>query len=232
MPLTLLMDTEDIWHKLGFFALLVGSLALHEFGHAYSALKLGDRTAKDLGRVTINPLPHLDPIFSVVLPLAMLFSGTGLLFGAGKPVPVNDRNLKRPALDLMLISVAGPAMNIVLALLLTGAFHVYCTVRDVDPVFVLDRDKAVILFLDGIRLNFILAIFNLLPVPPLDGHRVLGFFMPRAMREQFYRMSFLGLLLLVPLLFGGGWHYIDQYVLQPLSDFYYGFMPGGGMRLF
>jgi Zn-dependent protease len=211
---------SDLGLGIGLFGILVLSLAVHEFGHAWTARKLGDPTAERLGRVTLNPIPHLDPVFSVVLPLAMILSGSGYIFGAGKPVPVNDRNLRHPTRDMLLISTAGPFMNVVLALCFTGLGHVLYHVAGIT-----DRSVAGILLYNAIGLNFILAAFNLLPVPPLDGHRVLGFFLPRPVREVFYRAWWLGLVVLFLLIFQGGWTYLRRWALIPFADLYEPLMP-------
>lgn len=202
--------SHDLTANITLFGLLLLSLGVHEFGHAYVATALGDPTSERLGRKTLNPIAHLDPLYSIALPAYLIFfSGTGYLFGAGKPVPVDTRYLRRPHRDMLLISSAGPAMNVALALALTAMAWVltHSSIGTSDSM-----SDAVGL---GIRLNLLLAIFNLLPVPPLDGHRVLGFFLPPALRERFYRAQWL-LLVLMLLLFLPSTNFLWSSLLEPL----------------
>jgi len=219
-----LIVSADLVDKLCWFGLLILALAIHEFGHAWTALKLGDDTAQRLGRVTLNPLPHLDPMFSVFLPLAMLLSNSPILFGAGRPVPVDDRNFRHRALDLMLVSAAGPFMNIVLAFVLIGFYHVSVWILGA-PAYEYREQPAYKLLMAGIELNFVLAIFNMIPVPPLDGHRVLAFFLPAPLRERYYRMQMLGMLVLLLLLFTGMIGTVLSGVLVPIGRLLVPLMP-------
>src|SRR5688572_27990330 len=185
--------------KVFFYVLLVLSLTFHEYGHAWSAKKLGDDTAERMGRLTLNPIVHLDPIFTVLMPLLMLFGPLqGLPVGilAAKPVPVNPWNLGKPTRDMMITSAAGPAMNVVLAFFFTAAYWFHVEVRGIAPGNLSSRAV-----MSAIQLNLQLAIFNMLPIPPLDGHRVLGYFLPRNLREAYYRITpGIGLIILLALM--------------------------------
>ncbi len=140
--------------------ILIYSIILHEVAHGFVAYKLGDPTAKYEGRITLNPVSHIDPLGTILLPLfSFLFSG--FIFGWAKPVPYNPYNLKNPQTDSVLIALGGPLTNILLAL-----FFVFLAKT---PLFLNFQD--IILF--GLRINLVLAFFNLLPIPPLDGSKIL-----------------------------------------------------------
>lgn len=149
---------------------LVILLTFHEFGHAWMAMKCGDDTAKSQGRVSLNPLVHMDLVGTVILPLAMIFlsmSGSGLarfLVGWAKPVPVNPYNLRNPKLDDILVTLAGPWMNLILAVILMGLARVG---------LVANADQMVELCLRMAHLSLLLCFFNLIPIPPLDGSQVV-----------------------------------------------------------
>ncbi len=150
------------------------SLSLHETAHGYAAYKLGDSTAHDLGRLTLNPLKHLDPIGF----LCMLFAG----FGWAKPVPINTRNFKNPRRDMAICGAAGPASNLVLAAVFTGLLKISSEVLlrlnySSETTAMIVYFFLVFLYY-GIQLNITLAVFNLLPVPPLDGSRIFYVFLP------------------------------------------------------
>ena len=169
---------------------LVLSLSVHEWAHAYSAYRLGDDTAKRLGRLTLNPLAHIDPIGSVLLPLM------GVPFGWAKPVPVNPVRFTRKLhmrTGMMITASAGPASNFVLALLCI-------VILGVLPRFALDNKALQDLLVLGFEMNIRLAVFNMLPIPPLDGSRVAEWLMPTRLRpqwEQLARLSPVLLLLLI-----------------------------------
>jgi len=148
----------------GLIALLV-ALTVHEFAHAAMADHLGDPTAKLEGRKTLNPLAHIDPIGTFLLPLFLIFSGSSIVFGWGKPVPFDDYNLKNPRRDAALISLAGPASNLILATLLSLLFRLLLIATDSSMIAGL--------IIPLIILNVGLGIFNLIPIHPLDGSKIL-----------------------------------------------------------
>jgi Zn-dependent protease len=147
---------------------LVILLTFHEFGHAWTAMKCGDNTAKDQGRVSLNPLVHIDLVGTVILPMAMiLLSSTGVgqfLIGWARPVPVNPHNLRNPRLDDVLVTLAGPGMNIVLAIVLIGLARLGM-LGSYEPMVEMCLKMA--------HFSLFLCFFNLLPIPPLDGSHVL-----------------------------------------------------------
>jgi len=198
---------------LFFVATLVPSIVLHELAHGFMAERLGDPTPRAMGRLTLNPIKHADPFGSVILPglllLPYLFGrGTTVVFGYAKPMPVNPANLKHPDRQMMTIALVGPVMNLVLAVL--GALVLRFLGSTGGPV-------AEFLF-TWILLNVILAVFNLMPIPPLDGSKVVARFLPPRAREVYRSMDAYGALfmLLIFFLFPGVFFAIVRPVVSGL----------------
>jgi Zn-dependent protease len=172
------MDTKLLLDGLLIYICFIPVLTFHEFAHAWVAWKCGDNTAKDLGRVSINPLVHMDPIGTFVLPLLAIYlqiSGSalsGFIIGWGKPVPVDPRNLRNPRRDDTLIALAGPGMNFILAFLLTGLAKVAVPFAN-NPAMASTAALVITSAYLLINVNLVLAFFNLIPIPPLDGSHVL-----------------------------------------------------------
>ena len=177
--------------------ILLFSIILHECAHGIMAERHGDATARMAGRITLNPIPHLDPIGSLLLPgimiIASLFGAPLFIFGWAKPVPINPYNLNNPKKDMIWIGLAGPAANLGIALFLTLLFRIFVTSASI---------AAVILFY-GIAINLILTFFNLIPVPPLDGSRVLSGLLPEEYSYRLSRIEPFGFIILVILLVSG-----------------------------
>ncbi|HSJ43748.1 MAG TPA: site-2 protease family protein [Euzebyales bacterium] len=187
--------TDTLISVLLFLVVLVPSVILHEVAHGVTALGFGDDTAKRAGRLTLNPLPHIDPFGTVILPTLLAFTAGGA-FGYAKPVPVNPSRMRRPRDHGLLVSLAGPATNIMLAVLAAVALR--ALVPSASDL-VLD-----LVFRFGI-INLVLAAFNLLPIPPLDGSAVVERLLPRRLLPQWRRLRLYAmpvLLLLVLLLPG------------------------------
>jgi len=198
---------------LFFVATLVPSIVLHELAHGFMAERLGDPTPRAMGRLTLNPIKHADPFGSVILPglllLPYLFGrGTTVVFGYAKPMPVNPANLKHPDRQMMTIALVGPVTNLVLAIL--GALVLRFLGSTGGPV-------AEFLF-TWILLNVILAVFNLMPIPPLDGSKVVARFLPPRAREVYRSMDAYGALfmLLIFFLFPGVFFAIVRPVVSGL----------------
>jgi Zn-dependent protease len=189
------MDQSRIIIAIFEFAVLLFSLSLHEAAHAWMANRLGDPTARMLGRVTLNPIKHIDPLGTVVLPLIMLFVNTGFLFGWAKPTPVTTSNFKNVTRDDILTTVAGPGSNLLAAIGATlvlllfsrtsanGAniVHQIAATGGIDPALMASSPTLVplvLLFYLAMILNLFLAAFNLLPLPPLDGSHVFRHMLP------------------------------------------------------
>jgi Zn-dependent protease len=180
------------------FGVLLLSLTIHEAAHAWTADTLGDPTARALGRVSLNPLVHIDPVGTVLLPLIAMFSGLRFIIGWAKPVPVTLRNLRHPRRDFMIVAAAGPISNLVQATVCAFALHL------VSPPAVEDAPGllATTLFL-AVRLNLLLAFFNLIPVPPLDGGNVLLGLLPPRLAAGYSQVRQYGFIVLYALLFTG-----------------------------
>ncbi len=170
---------------------LVIAITFHEAAHGFVAHQLGDKTAWELGRVSFNPLKHIDPFGTLVLPAMLLLAHSPFLFGYAKPVPVNFRALRNPRIGMVLVALAGPATNIALALFAAAAFHLLTFVPASAAQWVADNLK------NALVINVVLAIFNMLPIPPLDGGRVAVGLLPRWLGIPLSRLEPYGMLILI-----------------------------------
>jgi Zn-dependent protease len=182
------------------FIILIYSVILHEVAHGWLADYLGDPTARLSGRLTLDPRPHIDPLTTIALPLLLVFTGSPIIFGAAKPVPVDPFNFRDAKKDMALVAAAGPLANLSLALFFSLALRL-------SDVFVLNHyllSSIHNLASYGVQINVILAIFNLLPLPPLDGFRVAGGLLPDEYARNWLALERLGFtfLLFVLLFFG------------------------------
>jgi Zn-dependent protease len=173
---------------------LIIAITFHEAAHAFVAHRLGDNTAYDLGRVSFNPFKHIDPFGTVLLPGILLLSHAPFLFGYAKPVPVNFRNLRNPRLGMVWVALAGPATNIALALLAALAFHALPLAPADYAKWLADNLK------NALIVNVLLAIFNMLPIPPLDGGRVAVGLLPNVLAYPLSRLEPYGMLILIGIL--------------------------------
>ncbi len=196
---------------IGQIVVLLLSIAFHEAAHAFVADRLGDSTARQLGRVTLNPIVHLDLFLSIILPVMLIWSGSPIVFGGGKPVPVNRMNLKHPARDFALISVAGPLSNVVLTVFFTALF----VISQRFHLAAFESPSAEWLRY-GISINLMLAVFNMLPIPPLDGSRFLAYLLPSNLRGAFYGLDRYGLLIVVVLMYTRVIDLVMRHTFTPL----------------
>lgn len=177
--------------------ILIYSAILHEIAHGYVADRLGDPTARLMGRLTLDPRPHIDPFLSLLLPFILIITGSPIIFGGAKPVPVDPFNLKDGRKDLALVSLAGPLTNIVLAIFTALLIKIF----QLDA-FALSGIVGFIatLLITIVKINLLLAIFNLLPIPPLDGSKIFALILPERQAASYLSFGSMGMLILLFLL--------------------------------
>lgn len=186
---------ESILYQIATWALpVLVAITLHEAAHGWVADKLGDDTARRLGRVSFNPLRHIDPFGTVILPALFIASGSPFMFGYAKPVPVNFSWLRRPKRDMALVAAAGPTANFLIAIGFCILWHLHSALPEGVGGFWLDTVTK------GIVFNVMLGVFNLLPLLPLDGGRILAGLLPRPLAAQFARTERYGMFILIGLL--------------------------------
>ncbi|HEU4364661.1 MAG TPA: site-2 protease family protein [Candidatus Krumholzibacteria bacterium] len=198
--------TPDILTAAVSLVAFIFSVVVHENAHGLAAERFGDSTARDLGRITMNPIPHIDPIGSLLLPIAAFVSGVPFL-GWAKPVPVNPANLRNPVVHNAYVAAAGPASNFLLALAAALLWIVVGVAFKYVPGLAENGERSFLFFntlcYSLITVNCVLAIFNLLPIPPLDGHWILMRYLPPGPREALASVGRWGFLVLIALLWSG-----------------------------
>jgi Zn-dependent protease len=190
--------------QLYIIPILLFSIIIHEMAHGWMALRLGDTTALDAGRLTLNPIPHIDPIGSIIVPLIAMLSPGHFFIAWAKPVPVNPMNFSNYKRDDILVSVVGPLSNLLLALACSIAFIILNFLGGVmvtrQPVLADGFSFLMNMFGGGITLNIVLAVFNMIPIPPLDGSHVLANYLPPHLREPYQRIGFFGIIIIILLM--------------------------------
>lgn len=203
------MDELNLAQKVAVWSLpVLFAITVHEVAHGWVAKKLGDSTAMMLGRLTLNPVKHVDPMGTLIVPLLLMFMSLPI-FGWAKPVPVTWENLKNPKRDMALVAVAGPVANLLMALMWAGVMRVGLELSVGDTLWI-GRPLAYMGFA-GIQINVVLMVLNLLPLPPLDGGRVLAGLLPGPLSWQVSRIEPYGFFILLGLLATG----MLSYVINP-----------------
>jgi Zn-dependent protease len=177
---------------------VVFAITVHEAAHGWVAKKYGDSTADKLGRLTLNPIKHIDPLGTVILPGLLLLTGTGFIFGWAKPVPVDARNFKKPLHDMAIVALAGPVSNILMAVFWALLARIGVTIGTSAESVSL---PLIYTGIAGISINLVLALINLLPIPPLDGSRVLTGILPPRLAWRYNQLEKYGFIILLVLLY-------------------------------
>jgi Zn-dependent protease len=188
---------------------VVFAITVHEASHGYAAKYFGDLTAQKLGRITLNPLKHIDPFGTIILPALLFFATQGkFLFGWAKPVPVNFANLKNPKKDMFWVAAAGPASNLVMAILWAMLLKYGMQAPQTAAPFLIEMSKA------GIGINLVLMVLNLLPLPPLDGGRIAVSLLPMNLAIKLSKVEKYGFMILIALMFTG----ILNQIMSPMIN--------------
>jgi len=215
------MDLSTIIRQIiiSVFPILI-AITFHELSHGFAANKLGDPTAKMMGRLTLNPIAHIDLFGTILMPLMLIiFTHGQFVFGYAKPVPINPMNFKNPKKDMAISAAAGPAMNIALAI---GSKLVLRFILDPlsavlpEPVVSTILAPLIMIFQSSVVINIVLAVFNMIPIPPLDGGRVLTGFLPYKQAASFSRIEPYGFIIVILLIVTG----IASYFVVPLINLF------------
>ncbi|MCB5184731.1 site-2 protease family protein [Methylobacillus gramineus] len=203
--------------QIAIYALpVIFAITVHEAAHGYAAKHFGDTTAQSLGRITLNPIKHIDPIGTILVPALLVLSGTGFLFGWAKPVPVDYARLRDPKRDMRWVAAAGPASNFAMAIFWALVFK-FSSILPADlavPVAYMGQA--------GILVNVVLMVLNLLPLPPLDGGRIAVSLMPNHMAYKFAQLERYGFIILLVLMFTG----ILSKIMMPFISLFLAFFAG------
>ena len=206
-----------MFDQLYLLPILLFSIIIHEMAHGWMALRLGDPTARDMGRLTLNPIPHIDPIGSILVPLIAMLSPGHFFIAWAKPVPVNPMYFSNLRRDDILVSIVGPLSNLIMAFVCAVLYivcsHLLVFVHDTDSMAVEALFFFLKMFGGGITLNIILAVFNMIPIPPLDGSHVLAAYLPPEMGDRYRQIGFYGIFIIILLMSFGPFNAIFQSII-------------------
>ena len=209
------MQLEELVIKIVISAIpILLAITVHEASHGYAAKYFGDLTAEKMGRISLNPFKHIDPVGTILLPALTLFFG-GVLFGWAKPVPVNFGNLRNPKKDMLWVAAAGPASNLVMAILwsmLLGTIKYSLAHGSYSPAFPFLLQMCFV----GVSINVVLMVLNLLPMPPLDGGRIAVSLLPNTYANKLAQVEKYGFAILIALMFTG----VLNKIIGPVIDFF------------
>ena len=217
------MSETNIIQVIAIVALpLLFAITVHEVAHGWVANKLGDPTAKMMGRLTLNPFKHIDPVGTIAFPLLMLLmsslmGGSPVLFGWAKPVPITVQNLRNPKKNMAWVAVAGPASNLLMALIWAAIAKLGVFAYGYGQEWI--ALPIISMGVYGIIINLVLMVFNLFPIPPLDGGRILESLLPGPMAWRLSRLEPYGIYIVLALIFFGGWQTVVQPIVGTLSQF-------------
>ena len=212
-----MMNELTLVQKISVWLLpVIFAITVHEVAHGWMAKKYGDKTAWMLGRLTLNPLKHVDPVGTLILPGLLLLSGTGFIFGWAKPVPVDARNFKHPRQDMAIVALAGPVANVLMAI-------AWALLARVGVILNIEAVSLPLIYMGvaGISINLVLALINLLPIPPLDGSRVITGMLSSRWALQYNRLERYGFIILLLLLFTGALGMILGYPMYIVQNLFF-----------
>jgi len=210
-----MMDELSLIQRIVVWVLpVVFAITVHEVAHGWVAKKYGDNTASKLGRLTLNPVKHIDILGTIIIPGLLLLSFTGFIFGWAKPVPVDPRNFKNPKTDMAIVALAGPVANFLMAI-------AWALIARLGVIIDLDVISLPMIYMGiaGISINLVLGLINLIPIPPLDGSRIVTGLLPNKLAYQYNRFERFGFIFLLFLLWSGGLGYLlgyPMFVVQKL----------------
>lgn len=217
-----MMDDLTLIQRIVVWVLpVIFAITVHEVAHGWVAKKFGDNTASRLGRLTLNPIKHVDLVGTIFVPGLLLLTSAGFIFGWAKPVPVDPRHFKNPRRDMAFVALAGPVSNVLMAIgwAILVKIGVELSMEGISKPFILAG-------MAGIQINLVLALINLIPIPPLDGSRIVTGFLSNRLAWQYNKLERYGFFILVALLWTGGLSYVLGY---PLNYLYGAFASWAGL---